>query len=264
LVGDNPPAPGYAKQLTPGTWIRTNGNKAADPGWQYFGPSFVPFGGGTPTGDAIWYAQDYLKKSAQGRTSYIVIVTDGDATCNNSTRYPSASYSPSAGAIQAVKDAITPDIYGGSVRTFVVGMALSNVSASAQATLNGMALQGGQQCKLASGGPCKHAYYAADNFADLYTNLGSIAATAIPCDFRLKELPGTPAAYADVTVQRFINGVPQPVEKSGLHWGWGTTSIANDTLHLQGTWCSDLQHDLGPEAYSFTIDFGCTSPKANP
>jgi hypothetical protein len=266
IVGADPPAAGYTKQNAGGTWIQTSKRGRTPVVWQYLGSAFKPFGAGTPTGDAIWSAQTYLKTSAPGRTSYIIIATDGDATCNNSPHYPPASYTPSAGAIQAVKDAMTPDATGASVHTFVVGMALSNVSAAAQVTLNGMAQQGGQVCQLAgSGGPCAHSYYAADNFTDLYNNLGTIAATAIPCNFRLKELPATPSAYGDVSVQRYINGVAQPAEKStGGHWGWTTTSKANDTLQLQGSWCSDLQHDLGPMAYKFTIDFGCTAPVANP
>jgi hypothetical protein len=263
LVGADPPDANHPKQNAGGTWIKTSAN-GKTPAWNYFGSAFKPFGWGTPTGDSIWSAQTYLKTSAPGRTSYIIIATDGDANCT-STHYPLPTYTASTAAIQAVKDAMTPDATGASVHTFVVGMALSNVSVAAQTTLNGMAQQGGQVCQLASGGPCAHSYYAADNFNDLFTNLGLIAAKAIPCNFRLKELPATPSAYADVTVQRFINGVAQPAEKStGGHWGWTTTSKLNDTLQMQGSWCSDLQQDLGPLAYNFTVDFGCTAPVANP
>jgi hypothetical protein len=166
----------------------------------------------------------------------------------------------SLAAVQAVKDAFAPDASGSSVHTFVVGMAMSNVSLTAQQALNQMAVAGGQRCTVsATGGACAHDYYAADNLSDLQTYIGNIAATAIPCQFQLKNaLPRTPT---DSTLQRFINNVPQPAEKGGVHWNWANTSQSNDTIQLTGSWCSDLQTNLGPTAYKFTVDFGCTGCK---
>ena len=99
-------------------------------------PATQPQGNGTPTGDAITAAFNYLKTLTSTNPKYILLATDGAPSCAGTTKDSSTARTY---AYTHVMDAASasPPIY-----TFVVGVATN--SSSETSTLNMLADAGGR------------------------------------------------------------------------------------------------------------------------
>ena len=104
-------------------------------------PATQPQGNGTPTGDAITAAFNYLKTLTTTNPKYILLATDGAPSCAGTTKDSSTARTY---AYTHVMDAASasPPIY-----TFVVGVATN--SSSETSTLNMLADAGGGRARPA-------------------------------------------------------------------------------------------------------------------
>jgi hypothetical protein len=110
-AAEAPVAPGNAPNVAAGIAARTSNNGGVLNGSHH-----------TPTRSAIDRASSYLLGLNTLNPKYIVLATDGVASCPASG---AATDDDTAGAVSAVRDAFTAGIY-----TFVVGIAAAGVSAN--------------------------------------------------------------------------------------------------------------------------------------
>src|SRR5436190_8454415 len=96
----------------------------------------MALGNGTPTGDAVTAAFNYLKGLPSTNPKYILLATDGAPSCAGTTHDSSTARTFAVSQVMAAASA-TPPIY-----TFVVGVATN--SSSESGTLNMLADAGGK------------------------------------------------------------------------------------------------------------------------
>ncbi|HEX3855003.1 MAG TPA: vWA domain-containing protein, partial [Polyangiaceae bacterium] len=89
-------------------------------------------GNGTPTGDAINAATAYLKTLSDPNPKFILLATDGEPSCNGTSKDTTGARTQ---AVQAVTDAATAGF-----KTFVIGIATDK--ASDEQVLNDLAVAG--------------------------------------------------------------------------------------------------------------------------
>jgi hypothetical protein len=118
---------------------------------------------GTPTAEALTVLVDYAGLKDTTRANYILLVTDGQSTCDDPV--------PVVAALQAE----TPP-----VKTFVVGFG----DGVDPAELDAMATAGGT---ARSGGPPY--YYQADDAASLMDAFTTIAGSVLSCSYTLSSVP---------------------------------------------------------------------------
>ncbi|MBT9556794.1 MAG: VWA domain-containing protein [Myxococcales bacterium] len=164
---------------------------------------------GTPTAASLAWLANYAGLEDTTRENYILLITDGQSTCNNNPK----------NEVEALL-AQTP-----SVKTFVVGFG-SGVSAT---ELNSMALAGG--VPRPNGPP--H-YYKADSATDLETALAEIGGNVLSCDYVLNQVP---ADIEELFI--FFDDVEQP--RDPAHTAGWDYSLGTNTVTFYGSSCSALK-----------------------
>lgn len=205
-------------------------------------------GDGTPTGAAIEAAVKYLKTVDDGNPKFIVLATDGEPSCDHTTKDTDAAR---AGAVTAVGAALTAGF-----PTFVVGVATNKASAST--ALNNMAVAGGR----AQGGtnPLATKYFLASTKDTLVDALNTITGEVNKsCVFILDPAPPAPdfitvkVAYPDPNDNRSVVYTAINRDPSRAN-GWEYTEGANHgSLEVYGQACEDIKKS----ATSVKILYGC-------
>ena len=160
-------------------------------------------GGGTPIGRTLNAHLGYAGLQDVDHPNFILLITDGDDTCNNSNGPAAASAHLAQGT-----------------KTFVVGFG-QQVDAN---ELNQMAENGG----TAFAGATK--YYQADDATQLNAALDAIGGSALGCNFMLN---------ADMDASIFVHFNDQSIAEDPVN-GW-TYDPATMTLTFNGTSCDELR-----------------------
>jgi hypothetical protein len=172
----------------------------------------TPDGDGTPTGDAILVAFNYMKALTLPGQKFMVLSTDGDPNCGSDT-------------VTQLRNAASMGI-----KTFVIGIGSSDNS---PANLNAMADAGGEPRPLLS--PLDSKYYSVNSQADLATALAQITGQVISCTFDF-QMPPPLTNGVHVTV----NGTEiydDPTHTSG----WDYTDTTYKQIQLYGPPCQQIQ-----------------------
>jgi hypothetical protein len=135
-----------------------------------------PQGNGTPTGDAITAAFNYLNTLTTKNPKYILLATDGAPSCAGTTKDSSTARTFAYTQVMNAA-AATPPIY-----TFVVGVATN--SSSETSTLNMLADAGGRP----RSGLLTH-FYLGNSTTELTAQLAQITGQAATCTFPLNPPP---------------------------------------------------------------------------
>jgi hypothetical protein len=167
-------------------------------------------GGSTPTRLAIMSGVAYLQTVADPNPKFILLATDGEPNCIPGGADQAAD--DSAGAVQAVKDAVTAGF-----PVFVAGV--GNV-AMAQATLNMLADAGGRPQAGAT-----H-YFPVGSTADLVNVLKTIGGMIASCSFGLGTAPPDPTNVGVYANGNTAMKIPKDVtHTNGWDYGSGMKSI---------------------------------------
>jgi hypothetical protein len=175
---------------------------------------------GTPIAENLDSLVDYAGLEDIARANYILLVTDGMATCNDPV--------PSVGTLR-MED---PEI-----RTFVVGFGseVDPDQLNAMADAGGTALPGDPQ------------YYQADDAAMLAAAFADIAGSVLSCVFVLDEVPADPdelyAFFDETQIMR------DPTHTNG--WDYDP---ATNTVTFYGDACDAIKAD---EVDTVSLVFGC-------
>jgi hypothetical protein len=215
--------------------------------------------GATPTGLAVTAGVALLKSIQTKNPKFILLVTDGDPTCDIYTGAncpantncslcevgkPCDKINASDSSIRAVRDAAAAGI-----PVFVLGFAIPDAGPNnaAHVTLNAMALAGGRSVNNAT-----YKYFNADDQASLTKALDEIAASTVSCTFALDEAPAADAV-AFVTVDN--RTLPNDT-MDGWSFGSGRNSII-----FSGTACARLKSG---DFKKTAITFGCPQKLPEP
>jgi hypothetical protein len=188
-------------------------------------------GDGTPTGDAINKAVEYLGTVQNNHVKYLLLATDGDPSC------PSGDAADTF-ALQAVTAAATAGYH-----TFVVGVA-SN--ASKIKALNQLAIAGLEP--HVDPDPTAPQFYLASTQAELVATLKGITGAAATCLFPLSSAPPNPEH-----VGVFIGDKPVMKDTSSVS-GWNYTGPDMTTIELFGAACDQAKAEA---AGMVKVVFGC-------
>ena len=221
-----------------------------------------PQGNGTPTGDAVTAAYNYLRTLTSTNPKYILLATDGAPSCAGTNKDSSTARTF---AVQQVMNAstATPPIY-----TFVVGVATN--SSSETTTLNNLADAGGRP----RAGLLTH-FYLGNTTSELTAALAAITGAAATCTFPLNPPPpvmndpskvgmyfppsGTPTSCTTTACpngQACINGtcmLKVPYD-TAMGNGWSYTDTANTAAQAYGGWCDMIK---ASGANTVQIIYGC-------
>jgi von Willebrand factor type A domain len=188
-------------------------------------------GDGTPTGDAINKAVEYLSTLQDNHVKYLLLATDGDPSC------PSGDAADTF-ALQAVTAAATAGYH-----TFVVGVA-SN--ASKIKALNQLAIAGLEP--HIDPDPNAPQFYLASTQAELVATLKGITGTAATCLFPLSSSPPNPdhvgVFVGDKAIMKDTNNAS----------GWDYTGPDMMTIELFGAACDQAKAE---GAGMVKVIFGC-------
>jgi hypothetical protein len=204
-------------------------------------------GNGTPTGDAINAAVTYLKSLPDSNPKYIVLATDGEPSCAAITSGDTNSTDSRNYAVTAVTNAKTAGF-----PTFVIGIATTK--ASEEATLNAMAMAGGEVPAGATN-PLAPQFYSATDTATLTAALDSITGQISSCLFPLTTPPPVPNDPTKLGVylgtgSNMIKIPPDPNKADG----WAYTDTNDTAVEVYGSWCTMLQ---AAGAGAVQIIYGC-------
>jgi hypothetical protein len=194
-------------QIAPMNYTAVSGAIAAD----------TPDGDGTPTGDAIKAATQYLMGVNTGGAKYMLLATDGDPTC-------SGSPSPIGYAVAQLQAAVQMGIH-----TFVIGIGTGSDS---DANLAAMADAGGEARHVVN--PLDKKFYPANSQQELLSALGTITGNVIGCVFPLATKPP------------LINGVHVVVNGTEIYIdpahqsGWDYTDTTYSNLKIYGPLCDQI------------------------
>jgi len=226
-------------------------------------PATQPQGNGTPTGDAITAAFNYLKTLTTTNPKYILLATDGAPSCAGTTKDSSTARTY---AYTHVMDAASasPPIY-----TFVVGVATN--SSSETSTLNMLADAGGRPRP----GLLTH-FYLGNTTSELTAALAQITGQAATCTFPLNPPPpvlneptklgmyfpptGNPTTCATTTDcpggQSCVNSLCMlKVPYDGaMGNGWAYTDANDTAVQAYGSWCDMIK---GSGANTVQVIYGC-------
>jgi hypothetical protein len=193
-------------------------------------------GDGTPTGAAIDAAVVYLKTLTTTNTKYILLATDGEPSCYDTSGSSNQSLARPV-AITAVQNA-----FNAGFKTFVVGI---SDKSNAITSLNDLAVAGGT---AKSTNPLADKYYLASSQAELTSALLEITAPFLSCTFTFPNAPPAPDHIAVV-----VGDQKAPRDTSNAN-GWNYTSADNKTVEVFGTWCDMIKTSA---ANKVDFIFGC-------
>jgi Mg-chelatase subunit ChlD len=190
----------------------------------------MPKGDGTPTSDAVNEGTKYLKSLADDNRKYILLATDGEPSCDGTTK--SSSQARTA-AVTAVQNAAMAGF-----NTFVVGIATTKKSASE--TLSDLGKAGGE---APSDG-----YYLATTKDQLVSALEMIAGEVASCHFPLGMQPPDPNHVGVLLGSDVIH------KDTGHKNGWDYADDQHSAIDLYGAACDAVKASA---ADSVNIVFGC-------
>jgi hypothetical protein len=193
----------------------------------------MPLGNGTPTGDAIKQAVDYLKMLPSDHARYILLATDGEPSC------PKPSDAARTYAVQAITDAAAAGFH-----TFVVGVATTKSSATT--VLNAMAIAGLEPRPDLN--PAATRFFLANTKDELVTSLKVITGQIPNCLFPLSKTPPVPE---NIAVK--VSGTKAPRDPSHQD-GWDYTGPDFSAVAVYGSWCQMIQTSA---ADMVQIIYGC-------
>jgi len=183
----------------------------------------TPDGDGTPTGDAIHAAIDYLSALATPDHKYIVLATDGEPSCS-----PSGEGQDDARpyAVDAVRQA-----FAAGFPVFVVGVATTKDSATE--ALDDMAVAGG--APRSDPNPLGNRYYLANSQSELVSALRAITGEIASCVFPLTTPPPVPNNIGVKVDGTLLLRDPSRTD------GWEYTSAALSEVEVHGPACDRIQ-----------------------
>lgn len=188
----------------------------------------VNLGGPSPMAGTITSAVTYLQSLTDASPKYILLVTDGEATCAPGDANGTVDDSARAeGEISAA--------YYAGFPTLVLGVADPN-NAQEIANLNTMANAGAMPQVGAD-----TAYYQAGSSAGITALEQAIAALVGPgpgCTFSAPS-GGPPCAALSVTLAQGASRTPVPYDPTGTS-GWNYTDSTATVVSLDGSYCSQL------------------------
>ncbi len=196
----------------------------------------TPQGNGTPTGDAINAAVTYLKTLSDPNPKFILLATDGEPSCNGTSKDTTGARTQ---AVQAVTDAATAGF-----KTFVVGVATTKTTATQ--ALNDMAVAG--QEARADSNPLATKYYLASTKDELVTSLETITGQVASCTFDLTAVPPDP-----YNIAVHVNDMKAPNDMTHMN-GWDYTGTDMKQIQIYGSWCDQIK---ASNAETVNFVFGC-------
>lgn len=176
---------------------------------------------GTPTAETLTALLDYSGLEDSDRANYILLITDGESTCEDPVP-----------VVTALRNE-TPE-----VKTFAIGFG-EGVGAR---ELNDMAREGGTE--IAGGPPY---YYVADDLASLDAALDEIAGTVFYCTYTLSEEP-------DDLNELYVYQNEVLIERDTTHQNGWDYDAATNQLTFYGPACDALQNG---EVEDLVIVYGC-------
>lgn len=180
-------------------------------------------GFGTPTAETLEILMDYPGLEDHERPNFILLITDGQSSCDDPVP-------------------MVQDLYGKSpeIKTFVVGFG-DGVEAD---ELNDMAEAGGTALEGDT------MYYQADNAQALVDAFGEIAGSVLSCSFLLDMVPPDPD---ELYVYMNDTEIPRDLTHAS---GWDYDSVTNQ-ISFYGPSCELLQSG---QVMDLQIEFGCPEP----
>jgi len=203
----------------------------------------MALGNGTPTGDAVTAAFNYLKNLPSTNPKYILLATDGAPSCAGTTKDSSTARTFAVSQVMTAASA-TPPIY-----TFVVGVATN--SSSESMTLNQLADAGGRPRNAL----LTH-FYLGNTQAELTAAVASITGQAATCTFPLNPPPPVMNDPNKLGVYFPTPGNPMtkvPYDASMMN-GWAYTDSNDTAVQVYGTWCDMIK---ASGANTVQIIYGC-------
>jgi hypothetical protein len=221
----------------------------------------MALGNGTPTGDAVTAAYNYLRTLTTTNPKYILLATDGAPSCAGTTKDSGTARTFAVSQVMAAAGA-TPPIY-----TFVIGVATN--SSSEQMTLNMLADAGGRPRP----GLLTH-FYLGNTQSELTAALAAITGQAATCTFPLNPPPpvmndpgklgmyfppsGTPMTCTGTCPggQSCVNGtcmLKVPYDAAMAN-GWTYTDANDSAVQAYGSWCDMIK---ASGANTVQIIYGC-------
>ncbi len=188
----------------------------------------VTLGGTSPMAETVASAASYLASVPDTSPKYILLVTDGEATCGPGDT--SGTMDDSARAEQEISAA-----YYAGFPTLVLGVAYLN-DAQAVANLNTMANAGAYPQVGAN-----TAYYDAGSSAGISALEQAISTMAGPgpdCTFPVPT-GGQPGVALEVTIEHGSDRIVVPYDAAGTS-GWSYTDSTATAFNLTGAYCSEL------------------------
>ena len=177
----------------------------------------TPQGDGTPTAAAVNAAVAYLKTVNDNNPKYILLATDGEPSCPDSTTGRTQ-------AVQAVQAAATAGFH-----TFVLGVSTNKTTATT--VLNQLAMAGLEARNDPN--PLATRYYLANTKAEIVDQLKQITGVVASCTFDLGSAPPVPD---NIAVK--VAGMKAPQDPNN---GWSYTSPDNTQLTVHGSWCDQIK-----------------------
>jgi Mg-chelatase subunit ChlD len=202
-------------------------------------------GDGTPTGDAIQRAVDYLESraSVNDYNRFILLATDGEPSCINVTETSGPGDDDQATARPYAIDAIATAAVA-KFNTFVVGVGTNKESA--KDTLNAMALAGGETANCAN--PLDSCFFLGNSQDQLVGALRSIATVVSTCVFPLDAMAPDPN-----NVRVMLSG--EKIERDSTRQnGWEYQDAAQTIVEVYGPACDNIKQT---SAADVAIRFGC-------
>ncbi len=192
----------------------------------------MALGNGTPTGEAITKATEYLK-TRNVSNQYIVLATDGDPSC------------PSDSAAETLALSAIADAKAAGFPTYVIGVLDPVKDKSKFTVLNAMAEAGGTAL---SDNPVAPKFFQAYSQEELTNALKKVTGQVVSCVF---ELASKPPAPENIAVK--VNGVWLEQDKTKAQ-GWDYTSDQYGSLELHGDACQQVKN---ASENKVDIIFGC-------
>lgn len=202
-------------------------------------------GDGTPTGDAIKRAVEYLQSRASlnDYRRYILLATDGEPSCINVTETSGPADDDQETARPYAIDAINAAA-DATFNTFVVGVGTNKESAVD--TLDQMAAAGRQTANCAN--PLDPCFFLGNSQDELVGALRSIATVVSTCVF---PLTATPPDANNVRVM--LSG--EKIERDPTRQnGWEYQDAGQTIVEVYGPACDDIKQTGAAEV---AIRFGC-------
>lgn len=196
--------------------------------------------GGTPAAKGVKTALAELESIQDDQPKFMILVTDGAANCAEDAADNTALFEN----YDANLSTVVTEALGKQIPTYVVGIAITNTTSSAQKDgnpdntntfekLNELAVAGG----VPRDGDVK--FYDTQNQLELQAALEEISMQILSCTIKLDPVPKYPD-YVEVTVSETAYGKKQ-VTDCATESGWMFTSDAKDEIVLCGQACTDFQ-----------------------